>query len=66
MRNMDCKRCVYADIAKEPRRIVKGNTVIMQSAGSISCKCPSIHNMTITDGEILCSSFREKEADDGV
>ena len=66
MRDTACERCAYADIATEPRRIVKGNTTIIQSAGSITCKCTSIHNMTITDDEIICSSFREKEADDGV
>jgi len=54
---MDCVTCIYADIAKEPRTIVMGSVIIQQSAGALSCICPCIRHLKITDDGMLCSSY---------
>ena len=65
MKCTDCNKCAWADISDKPKVIVKGNTTIYQSAGSVNCTCKNIKSMTITDEGMACSSFKEA-ADEGV
>ena len=61
MKCTECVKCAWADIADQPRRIVRGSTTIYQSAGSVNCGCGHIKEMTITDDSMVCSSFKERE-----
>lgn len=61
MKNTECKRCIWADVADKPRVIVQGNVTICQSAGSVNCKCTHIKEMHITDDGMVCSSYKERE-----
>ena len=64
-RHCDCKKCIYGETVTEHRKTVRENTVIYQQPGSVNCTCEKIHEFTIGDGGIICSSFREKEGGDG-
>ncbi len=59
MKCTDCEKCAWADVSDKPRVIVKGNTTIYQSAGSVNCTCDHIEKMTITDDGMICSSYKE-------
>ena len=61
MRNTDCSKCKWAEIADKPRVIVKGSMTIYQSAGSVNCTCGNIKQMTITDDGMVCSAYQERE-----
>ena len=61
----DCKKCIYGETLTGHRKTVRGNAVIYQQPGTVNCTCEVIHEFTINDGGIACSSFREKEGSDG-
>ena len=56
---MECKNCIYAEIVKQPRKIVKGDTTMFQSAGSVDCTCPHIRSLSFIDDELTCSEYKE-------
>lgn len=58
-----CKNCIHADVSGGPRVINRGNITIYQNKNSVNCQCENIKSLTITDGEMVCSEFKEKEND---
>lgn len=61
MKPMDCKNCIYGDVATKPRTIKTKTGVIHQNPGGITCRCKGIKSMSFTDGEMECSEFRKRE-----
>lgn len=57
----NCKNCKHGDVSKEPRTIVSGNSIIYQSGNGVKCTNSGTMNITITDGEMVCSAFEPKE-----
>lgn len=57
---MSCKNCIYADISNKPRTIVIGNMVINQNANGINCLNEHIRNISFSNGEMICSEYKEK------
>ena len=59
----DCKDCVYGDVATGTRRLRSslGNIVITQVCGGVLCTKQKVRNITITDGEKVCSDFVRRE-----
>ena len=58
---MKCENCVYADVSKEPRVIKRDNMTIIQKQGGINCTCESIKSITVNNGNMVCSEFKESE-----
>ena len=61
MKNTECTKCKWADVSDKPRTIIKGNTTMVLSAGSVQCTCSHIKEMTITDDGMVCSSYEDQE-----
>lgn len=60
LRKHPCDFCVYADISDKPRTIIKNGMKVVQSPGGIICTAEHIAVLTFTDGEMTCSSYKEK------
>ncbi len=58
--SQSCKTCAFADIAKKSRTIIKRGAKVTQQAGGVICTAEHIKEITITDGRMVCSSYKEK------
>lgn len=56
-----CEKCVHGDIATETRTIDVNGMKVTQSCGGVLCRCDHIEFIELTGGEMLCSSFQQKE-----
>ena len=54
-----CKTCKHADIATKPRTIVKQGMKLVQGAGSVICTRTKVKEISITNGEMKCSDYKE-------
>lgn len=61
MKLTECENCAFSEQLKEKRVIRSGDMVLVQGKGTIICHCHDITSMTITDGGMICSSFRGRE-----
>lgn len=57
-----CKTCKHADIATNPRTIVKQGVKLVQGVGGVICTRPKVKEISITDGEMKCSGYEEVKA----
>ena len=58
---MDCKKCKYADVSNEERTVELNGITLTQKGGGVICTCECIKSISITDGEMVCSEYTEKE-----
>lgn len=65
----ECENCIHAKVTTGTTVIVKGGKMIIQQATpggkNITCGAGTIREMSFTDGEMYCSSFRAKGDETG-
>ena len=52
----DCAGCKYADMVKEERGIVRGDTIVYRNAGAIKCRCKKMSIIMTDEGIMICKN----------
>lgn len=60
---MNCERCKHCEVIKGGRHQLSDGTLIIAKGDIQKCKLEKVKNITITDGETVCSDFEEANND---
>lgn len=68
MKYADCEKCVHARVTTTGGMTVRNGVMIIQQAGgkNITCRAGTIQTITMTDEGMVCSSFRERNTENGI